>query len=150
MILIRPIENMVVDEDFDTERVIVDLRSGRYFCVNESGSWLWQALGRGPVSVPALASLLAKTQSAPAEEIAAAIESWAAIFQSSQLLQLDPSAAAAAGPLDAGELPAEWPTPTVTVYGDLEHLLALDPIHEVDEAAGWPQEKAAAESPTKA
>jgi hypothetical protein len=150
MILIRPIESMVVDEDFDTERVIVDLRSGRYFCVNESGSWLWQALGRGPVSVAALAGLLAKNQSAPQEEITAAIESWAATLQRGLLLELDPSDATAAAPLDAGELPPEWPVPTVTVYGDLEHLLALDPIHEVDEAAGWPQEKAGADSEAKA
>lgn len=132
---------MVVDEDFDTERVIVDLRCGHYFCVNEAGSWLWQALERGPLSVPSLAQSLADKQAASADEIAASIETWASVLEKATLLQIDRTATAPASTLTSGDLPPVWLAPTVSVYGDLEHLLALDPIHEVDQAAGWPQEK---------
>jgi hypothetical protein len=141
MVISRQADDRIVDEDFETERVIVDLRNGHYFCLNESGSWLWERVLQAPLSVAALADRLAEKHGLPAEEIGPVIEKWASALHEAGLLQIEPDPAPAP-PAPSENLPPAWPDPTVTVYGDLEHLLALDPIHEVHVEEGWPRERA--------
>ncbi len=142
MVLTRLISDALVDEDFETERVIVDLRKGHYFCINGSGSWLWQTLLKGPLCLPTLSQSLAEKHSLSQPQVLASLETWATVLEKSHLVQTGENPETAPYPIVESELPGDWSSPTVTVYGDLEHLLALDPIHDVDEQAGWPQQRA--------
>lgn len=130
----------VVSETLDGEATIVDLESGTYYALNESGTVIWDGLGRG-LSTVAVADVLAGSfglDPAPALE---AVESLAAELLDRKLIR---EAAAAEPPTEgvaaANGAPAPhgpYSAPELSTFTDMQELLLLDPVHEVDEA-GWP------------
>lgn len=121
-----------IAELVDGEYVVINLDSGKYYNIVGLGAQVFQYLTLG-VSVSALLSAMSE--------------------DSSFSLQLDQFISQA---VDEGLLKAalidetsELPKPVldnalgietlaINVYTDMQELLVLDPIHEVDEAQGWP------------
>ena len=100
----------VLDEVFDGEAVLVNLRTGRYYSLDAAATEVWGAVVAGeplPDGGAAFARRLVDEELAITDE-----------------LLPEPSD-------DGG--------PTMEVFTDMEDILLLDPIHDVDyEAAGWP------------
>jgi outer membrane protein assembly factor BamB len=129
----------VVAETLDGEATIVDLESGTYYALNESGTFVWEELGRGTErdSIPAA---LADRYGLGKDEAGEAVEALVSELLERKLISPLPdgdapvtngAAASAAG------IGRSYSTPKLSAYTDMQELLLLDPVHEVD-AAGWP------------
>lgn len=131
---LRPNRPDVLDETFDGEAVLVNLRLGRYYALDAAASEVWAAICDG-LTVGALAAAVG----APRGLDAAAALAWVAPllrrFAEEELVTV------AGGPLPAGEpAPGAPPAPELQAFTDMEDLLLLDPIHDVDlDGSGWPQ-----------
>src|SRR5947209_10610556 len=113
----------VVHETIEGETIAIDLTTGTYFSLTGTGPAIWSALVAG-ASEDAVLAAITRADPAAAQSSAAFIE---------ELVQeglLEPSSDASG---EAGiELPAgPLAPPRLERYSDMEHLLLLDPIHEV-------------------
>jgi hypothetical protein len=134
----------IVSEDFDGEFVVLDLGSGKYYSMDSAASALWRAIAAG-VSMRALADVVSGTIPADTGVTARAIHDYA-----EQLVVygcLARSDVPGSAPLDASiveALRASAGPPKVEMFSDLADLIMADPIHDVEEAAGWPVRKSIA------
>ena len=119
----------VAAEQFDTEMVIINFDTGRYFSMGGSAAWAWEALKNG-ASVAALGRNLALTAR---EDLATFIER---LSREKLIVPADAPVADTVPP------PPAWSTPTLEGFDDLAELIAVDPVHEVDELLGWPKRPA--------
>ena len=133
----------VVHEPFEDEVVVVNLDTGRYYCLQRAGVAVWLGLVNG-WSIGEIASQLDAKYLAVEGEIRRAVGALISELEREQLVSLvapDAGGRAHAQPGTALDAPAAdrppFESPTLQVYTDMQDLLLLDPIHEVDEA-GWP------------
>lgn len=121
-------------EDFDGEIVAINLETGVYFSIRETGAAIWHDLVAGH-TVESLVAL-----AGPNAVLAAGIESFIADLQNNGLLRPAtlPAAQAPAAPMRTA-LTSDTVAPTLESFGDMQSLLLLDPVHEVDENIGWPK-----------
>ena len=131
----------VVDEMIDGEAVVIDLRSGNYYSLVESAAVIWASLATRPTH-DEVAEYLGRVYDAEPEQCFAVSGGFLDLLLSEGLIaQVDgdaePSAApalpAAVGPL---------PEPRLEKFDDMQQLILLDPVHEIDEAVGWPRMRA--------
>ncbi|MAY61712.1 MAG: hypothetical protein CML29_05830 [Rhizobiales bacterium] len=121
----------VVAEDFDGQVVILNLSNGHYYSLEGCAGDIWQLLsfGHSPAQV-----LLALREARPdlAKDCAVFIDT----LIEKALVRPD-----AEGGVNAMPIAVEWNdlAPRLEVYDDLAELIYADPIHDVDEAAGWPK-----------
>ncbi|MGB8354529.1 MAG: PqqD family protein [Chthoniobacteraceae bacterium] len=126
----------VIHESFDRETVIVNLRLGVYFSLNEAGLPLWGQIQAGTTGTQ-LFDLWAKTHGVGEAEAQTVVRAFLHELHEEQLVVIDPEVALT-GPFEPGQAAA--PHPMLQKFTDLQDLLMLDPIHDVDER-GWPHAK---------
>lgn len=121
----------VVDESVDGEALIVHLGTGAYFSARGPADVAWQ-LFAGGATVTEVVSALAGT-SVDAEAVAG-VAGFLSELVTEDLLRarLSPPGSAAVS------WHAPFAVPTLEKFTDMEDLLLLDPIHDVDDATGWP------------
>ncbi len=133
----------VVSEIVDGEAVMINLDTGAYYSMNESGSRIWDAL-RERVDVEGMIDRIAPGQAAERALIEDATREFIAKLAGENLIRLCAAArvgVASAPRVSSAELePAAFTPPSLEKYRDLEDLLLADPIHDVTEA-GWPHRK---------
>ena len=130
----------VVAETLDGEATIVDLESGTYYALNESGTFVWEELSRGSDrdSIPVSLATRYGVDSGEAEGAVDAIVS--ELIERKLITPLadgnapSSNGGAAAAPNGHGR---DYSPPKLSAYTDMQELLLLDPVHEVDDA-GWP------------
>ncbi|HMS63424.1 MAG TPA: hypothetical protein PKD63_14190 [Solirubrobacteraceae bacterium] len=124
----------VLDETFEGEAVLVNLRLGRYYALDAAASEVWAAVCDG-LTVAALAAAVGAPRGLDAD---AGIP-WVAPLL--RRLAEEELVTVQGGPLPAGDpAPGGPPEPALQVFTDMEDLLLLDPIHDVDlDGSGWPQ-----------
>ncbi|MFA5205706.1 MAG: PqqD family protein [Lentisphaeria bacterium] len=129
----------VVHETIEGETVLLNLDSGNYYSLTETGAVALDLLAAG---VPAgeLAAKLGERYDGPAEAIAQAAAAFVAELQAEGLVVPGPAAGASPEVPAAGPARLPFAPPVLNKYSDMQELLLLDPIHEVD-AAGWPASK---------
>lgn len=121
----------VVAEDFDGKIVILNLADGRYFSLEGIASQIWSLLlaGRTPEailgSIQTQQPLLSQPSSAFVERL----------IELKLVRQQDEETGSARGSIDEVWSDEE---PKIEVFDDLAELILADPIHDVDEQAGWP------------
>lgn len=135
----------VIHESFDNETVIVNLRIGIYFSLNETGLPLWEEIARGTTE-ERLVALWQEKQAVDEAGAKAGVRAFLKELQEEQLIVTDPAEILAE---PAGPLPPAASRPALQKYTDLQDLLMLDPIHDVDER-GWPHSKPAGDAATGA
>ena len=121
----------VVAEDLNGEVVILNLATGHYFSLRGIANAIWSSLLAGHPARSILASI-----EADRPELAAASTAFVERLAAMSLVRpRDDAGADPAEPLDR-----PWPgdSPAIEVYDDLAELIFADPIHDVDEQAGWP------------
>ncbi len=124
----------IVYETFDGDAVVLDLASGRYFGFSDSGSCVWEAL---IAQVPP-ASLVGSACGG-GELSADDLDAFVARLTEFGLLSLAPEAVASAlSPDLAGRLATAREALKIDMHDELADLVMVDPIHDVDEPAGWP------------
>lgn len=122
----------VVAEDFDGEFVVLDLSTGKYFGLSGGSAIVW----RGLLAGHSLTSLCAKLPAGDAKRDAAA--ALVASFVDHGLLVADPATDPVGPESIAEELMAAAGPFSIDVFDDLQDLILTDPIHDVDQEAGWP------------
>lgn len=130
----------VVAETLDGETTIVNLDSGTYYALNETGSAIWDRVIAGSPEEN-VASEIAQAYGTETAAAAAAVSSLIADLQGHGLIVPGDGGAPPAGPATNGTAPGSWSEPTLTAFTDMQELLLLDPIHEVDDS-GWPHRPA--------
>lgn len=123
----------IVSESFDGDFVVVDLNFGKYYSFSDAGNVIWDAL----VSGVAPAELLDGSAGITPVEL----ESFIEILVGHGLISSVASPDAAAAPdasAFAQRLAGASEKPEVAVFDDLADLFKADPIHDVEENAGWP------------
>ena len=127
-------------EDFDGEIVAMHLDTGMYFSMADTAAVIWRDLAAGH-SAESLVRLAGNNK-----DLGNAVERFVVELVDSGLMrkaavpQLPAEPARFAGIVNDGALPV------LEAFGDMKKLLLLDPVHEVDEKAGWPEAKAASGS----
>jgi hypothetical protein len=121
----------VLDEIFDGEAVLVNLRTGRYYALDAQATSVWELIVAGESIERAVATLSERLE-LPASAIEAGVLALLNRLEEELLIR---GSAPPAG--DAGGS-AEF-APSLQVFTDMEDLLLLDPIHEIDvDGSGWP------------
>jgi hypothetical protein len=138
----------VVHETIDGETLLIHLASGTYFSLRESGVEIWELLvAEG--SVERAAAALAERHPTQATQVVAEVQRLAQELVDHDLLVTGPGPAAPApSPRSAAQRQAVILPAVLEKYTDMQYFLMLDPIHEVDDAAGWPTPAPATGPPT--
>ena len=132
----------VIGEVIDNEAIIVNLDSGAYYSLRSSGADIWQMIDQGATITTIIDQFARHYPRTEKEVIAAAIQALITELQQEQLIvPLEKTTAPGEpAPLSAltGQHNGHFEAPALEKYTDMADLLLLDPIHEVDEADGWP------------
>jgi hypothetical protein len=127
----------VVHETIDDETILINLRTGTYYSLTGSGSEVWGLLSAG-IPVDQAAGILRERYPANGTEAEQAVRKLADQLVEEELLV---GTANGRGP---DEIPPPEPrggafeAPALQRFTDMEYFLLLDPVHEVDDSAGWP------------
>ena len=125
---LKPAGPDIVFEEFDGDLVVLNRSTGRYFGFNPSASVLWAAFAAGIRPADAAA------HAAPGVGVAAFV---AALRENALVADTDEPPAAVDEAVRA-RLSGLETAAALEVYDDLSDLIVADPIHDTDEAQGWP------------
>jgi hypothetical protein len=136
----------VVSDVIEGEAVIINLTTGTYYSLNETGSVLWGLLLLGPVSVSSAAAVMVVRYSGDTRAIQDAVADSLARLRSEGLVietSDDPEIPSTPESLapqttlapqtSTGDVPP-FVTPSLEIHTDMQDFLLVDPIHEVDDA----------------
>jgi hypothetical protein len=134
----------IVHELIDGEVIIVNLKQGDYYSLLNTSAEIWTEIEREQSSAQIVAQLTQNYQEEP-EIIAQGVQLFidqlieeGIITELARDIQENEIFSHEFGNNDIDKPPFEMPK--LSKYTDMEDLLALDPIHEVDEM-GWPNAK---------
>jgi hypothetical protein len=128
-------------EDFDGEIVAMHLDTGMYFSMADTAALIWRDLAAGH-SAESLVRLAGQNN-----ELANAVERFVVKLVDAGLMRKTSVAPTALEPAQFGAVTAGGPgLPVLEAFGDMKKLLLLDPVHDVDQTAGWPENKVASGS----
>lgn len=131
----------IVSEDFDGEFIVLDLGSGKYYSMDAAASALWRAITAG-VSIQALVEAVDGAAPASTQITGQAIHDYAEhLVACGCLARSDVPGSSPLDPAIAEALRAASGLPKVEMFSDLADLIKADPIHDVEETAGWPVRK---------
>ena len=119
-------------DTIDGETLLIDSETGHLLLITGVGPLLWQRL-LGGVAAESLTAELA-TRFGPA-----AGEACRAFLQTLAEAQLVIPAATAGTDTVALDWPESFAAPMLERYDDIANIIAMDPIHDVDQSAGWPR-----------
>jgi hypothetical protein len=129
----------VVAESLDGEVLIVNLESGCYYSSAGTGEAIWSLVAAGHTASEVLESMAARFD-APGDALAAEVSRIRDEFLAEHLILPDSGLMAPVnGATAAASAKEAFEPPVLKKYTDMQELLLLDPIHDVDQAAGWPK-----------
>lgn len=120
----------IAAEEFAGEVVLIDIEKGVYFSLQGAAVDLWRAFAAPRTAAAVLDTFTAHGADRPA--LAAALDDLCRhdlVRETAAPPQADIACSVPAGGFAA---------PVVAAFSDLAELIAIDPVHEVDAAAGWP------------
>jgi Coenzyme PQQ synthesis protein D (PqqD) len=129
----------VIHETIEGEVILIDLKTGTYYSLRDSGAAVWQALQTG-AGEDGIAAELSSRYEASHEQIRDAVRQLLAELEREGLIRADEGEAApAAAPSgsDNGAARLPFAAPVLEKHTDMQDLILLDPVHEVG-AEGWP------------
>lgn len=129
----------IVHETVDGEVIAIDLANGSYYSLAGSGLTVWELLGRGATEAEVYEALAAEYDGEKAE-IASAVT---ALFEGLRehalitVVEEEEKASLPTAVSDGEKRP--FVAPRLERYDDMKDYFLLDPIHEVNPEAGWPE-----------
>jgi hypothetical protein len=132
----------IAHQTIDGEVVLINMETGCYYSLQQSGAEVWQLLEAG-ADAEAMTTQLGRRYQAEAGQIAAAVEKLLAELQQEAVIVPEPGPAAAASLNNGTSAEASgkpFAPPVFQKFTDMQDLLLLDPIHEVADT-GWPNPK---------
>jgi hypothetical protein len=127
----------VIHETIEGEVILIDLKTGTYYSLRDSGAAVWQAIEQGAVEDGIEAELRSRYDGSE-EQIRGAVRQLLAELEREGLIRADEGEAApAATPSNNGAARLPFAAPVLEKHTDMQDLILLDPVHEVG-AEGWP------------
>jgi len=130
----------VIFETIEGEVILIDLKSGTYYSLRDSGAVIWQAIVQG-ASDDEIVDVLAASYDAEADSLRAGVRDFLEELEREGLVRPDQGEIGTAGEsLDigpAGDAQAPYEPPRLEKHTDMQDLILIDPVHEVG-AEGWP------------
>lgn len=127
----------VVDEVIDGEAILINLKTGSYYSLENTGCVIWEWLKSGPISVIDLPDLMERhfenARQTMTEDTRQFLEEMAA----EGLLHISENEPEHTDTV-APESRSAFSSPLLAKYTDMEALLLIDPIHDVT-PTGWPE-----------
>ncbi|HWD84683.1 MAG TPA: PqqD family protein [Solirubrobacteraceae bacterium] len=131
----------VVHETIDGETILIHLGTGTYYNLEGAGAEVWNLLAAGTDEARLLEAAYERYDGDP-EPIAEALSTLVdELVGEGLLVEADAAVASEAQRLPAGRVP--FTPPVLGVYTDMQEFMLVDPVHQVDEGAGWPHVKPA-------
>jgi coenzyme PQQ synthesis protein D (PqqD) len=130
----------VISEVIDGEAVIINLTTGNYYSLNESGAAVWSSLERS-ATVDEIATRLASRYDASPADVRSAVTDLLAELEQEDLIVAADGTGASISVLEEPQserLPFQ--PPRLEKHTDMQDLILLDPVHEVGDQ-GWPHAK---------
>lgn len=134
----------VTHEIIDGEAVIINLDTGNYYSLVDTGSLIWSLVDRG-ASASEVQNLIQQSFQGDAANIDRGVHELLAQLQQENLIVPADEATAVdlteleqVRPATNGHEKPQFNPPLLNKYSDMQELLLLDPIHDVDDA-GWPK-----------
>ena len=139
-------QSTVIYEIFDSEIVIINLNTGSYYSLDNTGAEIWRLLER-PTREDVVFQDISNRYQGDRAQIEQSIREFLAELQRDALIVPGENGEAESserlaesGEIATGVAKLPFEAPVLHKYSDMEELLLLDPIHEVDEM-GWPNAK---------
>lgn len=135
----------VVQETIEGEVVIVNLEKGDYYSLLSTATDIWLGIERGNSRGEIIAEMTEKYEG-DRETIEAGVNSLITQLQEEEIIiiattnESEQNTQSAKTSINNNQEKLPFEAPKLSKYTDMEELLALDPIHEVDEM-GWPNAK---------
>ncbi len=138
--------SQIVHETIDGETIILNMDSGSYFSLNNSGTAVWESISSG-VSLNEIDKELQRIYP-NTETVKNDLDDFIEKLLAEALLSKNANTEENGS--DFSKKPESllhnlsrdsYEKPAFEKYTDMQDILQLDPIHEVDEAAGWPVAK---------
>jgi hypothetical protein len=127
---------MVVHETIDGETILIHMGTGTYYSIEGAGSDIWNLASAGHAK-QRIVDQIADRYGADTDLVTHCVETLTAELIDEELLLSAPN-----GVEDAIELPAvagvPFSEPVLAKYTDMQEFMLVDPLHDVDLAAGWP------------
>jgi coenzyme PQQ synthesis protein D (PqqD) len=120
----------VIHQIFETEVVIVNLETGIYYSVRESGIDVWRGLDAGIAPEQIIGAFAAVGTEKKVKEFVEELEREQLIIRIDSEKEPEPDKTLS--------LPAAFVLPVLEKFTDMREMLLIDPIHELDEG-GWPK-----------
>jgi hypothetical protein len=129
----------VVHETIDGETILIHLGSGTYYSLDGVGSEVWVALAPGTTREQLLAGAIERFTGNP-EEVEVGLSSLLEdLLREGLLVEDEGGTAVESSSFPPGKVP--FTAPVLHVYTDMQEFMLVDPLHDVDEVAGWPHAK---------
>jgi hypothetical protein len=125
----RPNGDNLTSTVIDGEAIIVNLTTGVYYSTDQVGGTVWQMIEQGR-SLEEMATALAGRYDTTRERALNDLAALVAQMLHEQLLVVAEITSPSSAPLpepDHGETKAPYAAPALSIYRDMEDLLALDP-----------------------
>ena len=138
----------VIHETIEGEVILIDLTSGTYYSLRDTGAAISQAIAQG-ASEDEITAALESRYDGVADEIRASVQDLVSDLEREGLIRSEAGGAKAADELFASDAaaPARFKAPTLEKHTDMQDLILIDPVHEVG-AQGWPQPAESSEGST--
>lgn len=124
-----------IHEVIANDAVVIDLDSGNYFNMTGLSGTVWELLAQGHTGTQVLTALARHEDTQAKMTLLNFLES----LLDKGLLR--PTEQSSDKPLPTISTPETEIELSCNTYTDMQELLGLDPIHESDEAVGWPKAK---------
>ena len=130
----------VISEIIDNEVIIINLDSGAYYSLRDTGAAVWQLIQNGATLQQVIEQMCLNWDGAEQDIVDGVNQLLAELLQEKLLLPAE------ALPPTVNPLPANltekaiFRKPVLEKFTNMSDLLLLDPIHEVDDS-GWPKPK---------
>ena len=126
----------LVHETIDGETILIHLGTGKYYSLDGAGSEVWQWLAAG-VAADAVRKMARARYVGDPREVEAGIDGLIGdLLREGLLVEAPPNGSAPPPSLSGEKVP--FTVPALQVYTDMQEFMLVDPLHEVDEQAGWP------------
>jgi hypothetical protein len=126
----------VLRELIDGEVVIINMQSGSYYSLMDTGAIVWEMLEQSWGRSDMLDRLVAQYD-ADADTLAQSLDQLLEQLHNESLILVAEATKTSIKTEDLPQQKQPFTPPTFYKYDDMQELLLVDPIHDVD-PAGWP------------
>lgn len=137
----------VINQVIDGEALLINFETGNYYSLLKSGAFIWTLI-EGTATVDEVVAALEQRYQGTREVFEDAVNRFVRGLEAEGLIRSSEDGVREGPDVlpTVGESPERperslFEPPVLEKYEDMQDLILLDPVHEVDEEAGWPHLK---------